>query len=281
MAIIRRIPWTRQPPPGTPINWRNPITRGLKFFATSNRGVPWEEVRNERGTFSSGSGIIEPTDRGLAMEQPLNTASAQIQFPKHDEIWSGLSEITIMVYAKNRKGLIASSGAEDPMAHSGGGADDPWNIRWAGTENWLSVVNTGTADYIDSITDALHETDGVDPRNWNILGATWGNNLLVGRVNRTKSSGTVTVGTMVVSGNAGNQIYIGNSTATGNNSWDGWVNFGAVWNRALSDAEWNSMVDYPWQLWQPRTQIIPTEVAADGVTFLPYFPKRPDVLLRM
>ena len=67
--------------------------------------------------------------------------------------------------------------------------------------------------------------------------------------------------------NADNVPRVGSANVGGTNSWNGWVSFAAFWDRALTDAEWNSMVDNPWALFKPETIYIGKPNKRRVVTF--------------
>ncbi len=262
--MMRRRVWTQQPPGGTPINWNNPICRGMQAVITFNRGMPYDEVYGVIGSLR-GNGKVVGTDKGMAYEGGLDNNDAA-EFPKNDNRYTGYSQCSAFALAKNRKTAIAATGAEFVFGHRGTG-DDPWAIDWdQGEDLGFSIDNTDDSSgnpIQDVIVDGLHVTAGAHPQTWNAVGGTWDGTTVTARVNRTKGAGTSCSGTMATESTSNNILRVGNTEST-SASWDGWVAIAVLWDRALSDAEWNSMSDNPWQIFKKRiSRFAITDVPSD------------------
>ena len=246
-----KVPWTKQPPAGTPLR-KDGVTRGLKMLVTFNRGVPYEEIVGEVGTFV-GAATIENTDMGRALQCGLDASDA-VTFAQISGQRSGFAKTTVLALAKNRKTAIGATGSENPASHAGTG-DDPWVISWAQDENVgfaVDTVDNGSSDAVsDSVVDGMPTYAAAN--KWNCLGGSYNGTTVHTRINKYKSPGAALTGTMV--DESQNQPTIGN--LTGDSSWDGWVALVALWDRDLADAEWNSLVDNPWQIFEPRTIFMP------------------------
>ena len=207
------------------------------------------------------SSFLTLADIGRVSEHPATTAGAMIQYPRHDDIHHELAAYTIMTYAKSRVATVAAN--ETPISHAGGGAD-PWQTARQSSDDWRCEVTSTTASYQDTVTDGLLSGGRNDPQRWNLMGGTWTDDLLIARINYDKGSGTATVGVTDNGLTANNQVHIGGDSTGSTATWDGWIAYGAMWDRALTDPEWNSVVKNPWSLFEPQTIWIP-EGAAAGV----------------
>jgi hypothetical protein len=247
--------WTKQPPAGAKIDWSNPITSGLKFFGSFHEGFPYEYVKQEHGIPGSAWRGMDPVDGVNAMTiNDLDGRSNAVEFPKHDEIYNGISECTIMCFTRNRNSTVASG--QRPFGHMGTG-NDPFYLSLGNDGNFVIFLLTTVSNY--SSVPADYTTDGVDADRWALWGGTWKNDTLTGRWQyRKDSSPTATSGVMAdVDTNTDNVPRLGSANVGGTNSWNGWVAFGAFWDRALTDVEWNAMVDNPWQIFEPREIQVP------------------------
>lgn len=239
------------------IDWTNPITKGLIWYADFSTGQPYEWIRGEAGYIETNS-KIEPgpeMSRPCYWGVPQQTDSLAI-FPKGDDRLNGLSEITLMSLAKNSSTSNAGGTNQTLMGHGGTGAD-PYKSDWQATHD-VRIWVYATAQYESVITDGLDVSAGENPQEWNLIGGTWGNDLLTARVNRRKDlTPTATTGTMQVDSAANQRPFVGGYSEVNDQGWGGWIAFSAIWNRELSDTEWNSMVDNPWQIFKSREVMVP------------------------
>jgi len=251
--------WDKQPPVGTPLDWTNPLTKGLKYCIHFSHGFPFDEVRGIRGVFNNNASVV-PTDKGLALQCAADTTDS-CYFPKDDPWITGWSEATFFALAKNRKD--AADSTERLIAHIGTG-DDPFSTGWIFNENTFQMVGTTSGILDDQLTDGLHPTSNAHPQNWNAIGGTWDGSTIINRVNSFEGSGTAQDGTLSVSGSANNQLYIGGVVpASGTAAWDGWVSIALIYDRSLSKAEWEALVDNPWQIFKPPPRFAFADVPDD------------------
>lgn len=254
------VPWQSQPPPGTPINLNHPLAHRLIWFAHFGRGVPFEEWFGEFGT--PGSSNLDPVANwmgAVAGSGVDDSNNASCDFVKHDELHVGISEITIMSLAWHRKTTMSGEPtSESTMSYTGTG-NDPWDVRW-GTDDdvdFLIEADSGNTTYQDNVTDALGPL-GENPQQWNLIGGTWRDNNLIGRVNRQVGPGTTSVGP-----NTGDASATNNPRLLGRQQgqalgWDGYVAFGAVWDRDIGEAAWLEFTKNPWLLFVPQQVFIDT-----------------------
>jgi hypothetical protein len=256
-----RIPWTSQPPVGYGVNWENPITRNLIWLAHFGRGVPYEETLGEMGTFSANANGLIREDGILAGDFPDGQTNGGCDWPQHPDRHSGHSALTIMCYAKRDNNTPNST--ESPMAYAGTGSD-AWDC---------SMAADGTLRFRFDITDVAQEatlSQGSlwDYSEWNIFGGTWESaDVQYARANKDKGSANNPAdGTNTANNAAGNNPRLGQRQNGATDSWFGQVAWGAVWSRALTDAEWNYIVDHPWELFAPQRVYAPVELISTGPT---------------
>lgn len=235
------------------INWKNPISRGLRHFYTFRRGIPWDEVLNEPGSYDGTESIVM-TDQGLA-HYSLGDLSNDVIFAKHDEIHGNLAGLTVMTRCKNTKDLTTDNfpDQEFPFSHAGAGIE-PWNLRYRnGTGNegdiQMSIYMAGPTQYTSTIEAG--STFGISPDTWQTWGGTWDGSNLTARhgLFLEDTSPASTTGTPVVDAGANYPRLGGPSNSS--QTFEGWVLFGAMWDRALTPAEWAAMVMNPAQLLKP------------------------------
>jgi hypothetical protein len=255
-----RIPWTRQPPAGTPIR-KDGVGEGLIWFAHFGRnGIPWEEYNNEGGVWSANN--LDGTHRSKIIdgmwvgEFPNDQTNGGVDFPQHMALASGHLELTAMCYAKHKQTVAAAS--ESCMAYAGTGSD-AWdcNLNTSGDWRWrFDIADVAqTATLVNGMDPA---SGGADPQKWNLLGGTWSNQLTTARVNKLKSTAVATAAGVNTANNAAdNDPRLGQRQNGATDSWDGYVAWGAVWSRDIGDGAWDALVDNPWLLFEPQVIWIP------------------------
>ena len=236
----RIVPATSQPKgKAYGVNWNNPITEGLIFLMDPHQ----QGVNLVDGVVPAQSNGATFKDSGsyFAFQGELNGS----EFLDYGDRYDGMPTLTVLALAKNRKDAIAATGLESIISKSGSG-DDPYQVLWGQDENYHFSVDTTDNNTSDAISDIIIDglSAGQTPADqWNVLGGTYDGSTVLARINKVKGSGSAATGS--VAPETLNSFTIGlGGTAT----WDGWIATGAVWERALSDDEWNSLVDNPWQL---------------------------------
>ena len=167
-----------------------------------------------------------------------------------------------MALARN-KSASAPAANNCPFGHGGTGID-PWRIDWRSSEDIrLQLRDSVGTNYNSSVTDGMGNSAGIyNAQNWNLMGGTFNGTTMHARINYIKDeTGTSFTDVLGSDTDSGNRPHIGNASSGGTNSWNGWVSMVAVWNRALSDAEWNSMVINPWQPLKSRSVLILLAIA--------------------
>jgi hypothetical protein len=245
-VVTQRIPWTEQPPPGTPLDTQHPLYQHLIFFADFKDGAPFEHISQEYGVYNINAIGHAIEDIGIVGQFDDGQNDGGADFVKHDELHDGLAQVTSMSYAKRNNDSINST--ESTMAYAGSGSD-PWDISIAADGDLrfrIEILDTKS-------TDELTQSAGdYDLSEWNIMGGTWDGTTVVARANKVWGSGTASdTGTLSAGSAATNNPRLGQRQNGATDSWYGWVAFGAVWNIDIGDDWWSSLSDNPWQLYEP------------------------------
>ena len=260
---FRRVPWTSKPPINTPIDWSNPITRLLKRFVVFDEGgVAYDAVQKQRGVPQANYGGTVNTIYGTALNC-LDATGTQV--PEFTGEWGVISDyattgLTGMFLARSNK-----AGARTNQEFLGGsetaGTNDIWNSRVlvGGGPNFTLYVSGSPVG-----SNGTYPT-GKDSQDWLYYGGTYdpASNESICKVSSTPYDMAVdatpaTPGTLET-GDSSTYFSIG-SLGSSSNSWDGEIVFGAEWLRPLTDEEWNSMVENPWQVFEPRLEPMYTDV---------------------
>jgi len=243
------------------INWKNPITRGLQLFGSMHTGYPIDYVTNRPGEFQSLTRAIEPVDDKLALRtEEFDAATASIVFPKNDNYITGATALTVMVYTKNFNSTSNSN--QQVFAYIGTG-DDPFYIRLGSAGTFQFRIWTDTPDNFTN-SGLNNVSDDIAIEDWLIWGGTWGNDSLTVRAEKKKdNTPNATTGALLAPDpDSENRPRVGAGIGGGTDSWKGWTAFAAIWTRELSDVEWNSMVDNPWQLLKSRKVFLTAPIVA-------------------
>ena len=255
-----RIPWTEQPPPGTPLDEEHPLYQHLIFFADFKDGAPFEHVSQEYGVYNINAIGQAIEDIGIVGQFDDGQNNGGADFVKHDELHGGLAQVTVMSYAKRNNDLINST--ESTMAYAGSGSD-PWDISIAPDGDLRFRIEILDTKSIDELTQSA---GGYDLSEWNIMGGTWDGTTIVARANKVWGSGTASdTGTLTAGSASTNNPRLGQRQNGATDSWYGWVAFGAVWSVDIGDDWWSSLSDNPWQLYKPM-EIPNFNADSSGVT---------------
>ena len=145
--IVILKPWTRQPPAGTPIDWSNPLARGLCFFAPADQ-FGTDAVSGERPKVSG---------------SPSNTRITQMIFADKPQI-SGWVFDTKGTSEGSSNGWYFGDGIKDGTFPRGfkakaDGADGVTTMSWAQWDNksvqWTALFGVmwgGTPHYQGALT---------------------------------------------------------------------------------------------------------------------------------
>ena len=242
MSFLRSIPWTRQPPHPVPIDWGNPLTRGLKrvVVPTSNS----ELVTGEALTIDAATVNRSTGKGGKSYFSNTATASTGISFSK----WTNTTTAGSAVIVQKRKGTgdnewleLGKFDTADHFTFGGVVYSDPfWNGRW------INGVSIPTGKLVTDLhTIGLSVIDGAQIATWD--GAPWHTNTL--------TLSFVMPATL-------------RFLASVTNGFDGDMYGVFLWERALSAAELKKIGQNPWQMFVPQKRMLVSPApaaAASGV----------------
>lgn len=213
----RRAPWTRQPPTGTPIDWGNPLTRGIANAWSLGYDAAASQIDNQAPIVTTPYGL----GADLSGSAVVSLGSA---------LGAG-SAVTLAVLAYNISGTPASVFTTANVGIYYGAGGSSW---------WLSA-NGSTLVAVNSIASptsaaAIFSMDAVS-------GAATG--LLAPLVNNSPIPGVASGATPTAYASSPLTL---NSGGSGIN---GAVAQAIAWRRSLSATEQSSWIRNPWQLWLP------------------------------
>ena len=237
--------WTKQPPANTPLDWSNPLTKGIDWaynFAAGVTGAP-----------SQGKNIITPdivdftdsvsnTGRWGFVRHMVTSESATDRWDSKYIASYQTGDMTVMVLCR-----FPTGATQGTIISQREGANQNWQLYW--DTNDLTWRGVGLA----SIGTGAYEAD-----TWMMIGAycngsdTWGykNGVQLG-----------TSGIYVNSPSTARPISIGHRWDTyPTAAYEGTMHaaLAVIWRRQLSAAEHISFAADPWQVFQPQRIIVPT-----------------------
>lgn len=236
---------SRQPPANTPLDWSNPLTKGIDWaynFATGVTGAP-----------SQGKNIITPdivdftdsvsnTGQWGFVRHMVTSESATDRWDSKYIASYQTGDMTVMVLCR-----FPTGATQGTIISQREGANQNWQLYW--DTNDLTWRGVGLA----SIGTGAYEAD-----TWMMIGAycngsdTWGykNGVQLG-----------TSGIYVNSPSTARPISIGHRWDTyPTAAYEGTMHvaLAVIWRRQLSAAEHISFAADPWQVFQPQRIIVPT-----------------------
>ena len=242
--VVHRVPWTRQPQFPVPIDWGNPITRGLQV-AMLPASRPVDLAGNNLLTYDTGVTYQDdPNGRGFLFDGATN----------------GISTVGIAPSAYTMFGLVNQNalGAAKGVISIGSGSAYTGQLR-ADSADWSYYHSTAGGG-----TDILASDPGtVVVGKLTAIAGTWDglNGIKLYRAGVLRASSTVITGRPVSYLKVGLQ-------------WAGSIYVALLWSRALTAIEHVSLAANPWQvflgqsrrIWTPTATGIPTLSAS---TFKP------------
>ncbi len=223
--------------------WRRPflsLCNGLVGYWPLHEGggntVTDLSGNGNNGTLSTGQSW-ESTAKGYAVSGGLDTADA-ITVPHSLEL-VGMPGLTLAIWAKNNKSSISTTGIEQMVGKAGSG-DDSYALYWEQNENvTFATYDIGNDDVYATATDALTDDE------WHFWTATYDGALM--RLykdgvflNSAAQTGSIYSGT--------HDLTIGGDGF--DDSWDGFIQHAAIWNRALNTSEIKSLYADPHQMFR-------------------------------
>lgn len=257
MSIVRRVPWTRKPPNGTPLDWGNPLTARL-MAAIQSDGV---DVAINRPPTSITGTRLAPAYSGLmrGFGATYGVGSTDAILTANTAV-APAGQTTLAVYQCNGAGgggfgRLFQKGANTSYSHLlGVGGAGLWMARYvtAGAVSQNVSIPRGT-DGVPHVI--IYTSDGLvggAPPASGVAGYLDG-------VLQTLSTGS----SSGVSGQDAAPYYVGNRSDAAR-AWDGWIGLVLVWARVLVPAEIEALSKNPWQVYEPRKVLIGVPSAGAG-----------------
>lgn len=267
--IIRKIPWTRQPPFGVPLDRNHPAFQGLILAYCFNEGgntaIDLAAIE-AAGRPNPNIGLTEsPTpmvgrywatnEGGLAWDWDASLGegdptflldympNARIQF------FAGDGYSRLLVAEINPVGTNPGLWRTGPTGEGGS-----WDIIESTTDyTMFQVSNTGIWDATDTIP----------------MSRDYGAHLLTFEDGGTTSiyengSLLATKASPVTSFGGSDRVHTLNGQFSEDRGFNGTWNLLVLWRKGLNDSLAQSLSANPWQIFQPRTIYIPVDVTAAG-----------------
>ena len=260
-VITFRKPWTKQPPADVGIDSANAITRGLRWITLAGQDYSRELIKGYAPDSFWQTGAVHRACRyGPALEHDIGSVGyAQYQNGTQGDsrLPAGSSGATWLLWATYNLDQGVSNGPI--FSNSGGGPITTGQFSTARNQNdaFTAELNTTVSNYTagSSVGDrTILKGDGILAMS----GGVWANDELICIVNDFRSAPTATSGT----------IY---DMASNRYAYLGWIQdqdhvshilMAAIWDRALSEGELQSLQTNPWQIFKPETVMVP---AGDAV----------------
>lgn len=254
--------WTHTPPAGTQIDWSNPITADLQILGDFIDGWPVNRVTQEVGSIGDGSPYVTAHEIGMvAHVDEAGSPNDIFVLPKIDHAVVGRNAVTFLALVRSDSNPVAVDGYAFGYAGTG---FDPFFIGESSTDDVEGRITVDGTVYADVLTDGILNGPG-RADVFHVIAGKWSSsaNTLYTYCNKVKSGGTATGGGSVLSGDVStnNRPTLGSNHPTAGSPYTGLIAYCAQWSRELSDDEIYSLVDNPFQLYQPQRTFIPIEFA--------------------
>ena len=270
VGVRRRLPdtrilevpevWTKQPPPRTPIDWENPITEGIIRAITPTPGIFAYNAANKFIMQQSGSSFqnvkFEPTPYGLARIGDNSATQKTDDYSVDDPISNYLTkEVSMLAFFKliNQGSGITLAGEQGTFGHV---------MHFTKTNiptYWRFLVSTNDSGTVSGVVESL-DNDDVEP----VAGGYY---ILIGTFSRLTGIMNLTARRVDTGGreeyqSTGQDIaddFVGIELCEWGTHEDSAVLEYVVWNRVLSKAERDLLVDNPWQIFKKDNIHVPIE----------------------
>lgn len=263
-AIVRQIPWTRQPQGAVQIDWSNPISKGLVVETGGHR---YTGVRLMDGTVNqatnTGSGVsLAHTQYGKALKFDGTQANGAASFGDIARGDDGYTKASWQVFFKNDV-----STAESKIFAKWGSTQGSWlistNGSGTGVQSWVVAAdNNGLTLFSAS---SVFSATGWNNAVFVWRGGTTVNDvsLFVNGVDKSASISLVLAGpSAMINGDSNVQIGIGND----GNPMNGKVVVARMWKRALSLTEARALSLDPWSILKPATRTLGAVISGVSIS---------------
>ena len=242
---------TRQPQYLAPVDWGNPITRGLAFVQLGAAVFPVSKWTV--GSLQSGA-VVTSSPAGVGFG---NTSSPN-PIRTFDPVLSSSAVFSAFAVASTDPSAAATQAIFD----SDGGLGSRF-FQFRMNSNTLECIrfNTGGTPFF-ATTPAIGNEIWLSGLR---AGIVCNNAEFSVFANGTKTAGTSITGTPTADDSVA--WWLGNYRGAGGNPWRGSLPLVAIWDRVLSDAEFASLNANPWQIFQaPRRALFAPSAAGGDVS---------------
>lgn len=249
-AIIK-VPWTKQPPAGTKIDWNNPLTKGLiSVFRPHNDGL--RDVINDV-VMSAGAGdpsaSVGVSGRSVRLDQ---TTDYIVGPDNHPSLVRPANAVTVWTLSHHHSTMVNDANRSF-FRYERPGFWNSYGLEVNSLREFSMFVNNGSRTPVTLPTGEFTAQPWVVSGKWSTgedceinawkLGGT-------ARQTGTGSLGTVT-GPITYDGGANESMYCGGDTVTGGDI-DADIYLGLVFDRKITDVEDILLAQNPWQIFKPR-----------------------------
>lgn len=272
-AEIER-PWTKQPPPGTPLNWDHPAMKYAIFLRDGHSKrelLTGQMPTNSTATGDSGADPGRAKDRykGVDYTGVLADVDVYTENTVVTDKFDGLSELSIMAVV-NADTLTAGTDEQRYFHMPGSTGAHNVSMFYLDTKV-LSAAQRACAGFIDqdpAVTGAFVADVVFEPNKTYSIGGRYQSGQVqwchlwapdIGHHNGTSS------GTPIATLDTNRPIWVGGRTDAGEDKTDGVVIFLAAFNKFLPQSMMESLLENPWQLYEPRK----IRIGSQGITPTP------------
>ena len=268
--MARRRVWTTQPPPGTPIDWGNPLAQELRFALPGNSTM--DAAGGRRLSYVGTQNPMVPVSQGISTywnndESAFVARDTQLEPPVASWAVFGQRAGGVNSYVRPL-GKTWSNGTSAPYVSY----DFEWNSGGTGQDAIATNISPN-----GSLYGTTPATFGNTQVPFTAVG-TYDNQELIlyfqgNAVASLGVSGPITYDTS----SAGNLIVSGSSSAAAANQWNGYLFLCAVWGRPLQPQEVAQFNRNPWQIFHRRQRFY--SIAASTGSVFTASPTMPDAIV--
>jgi len=240
---------TTQPPVGTPIDWSNPITKGLRWVTLPGENFGKEIVSGNVPSVT-GTGLSFGVNKGGPCLIPDGSNTGYLNYSGaqgNSKIPAGSTECSVLIWAAYNNDAGANNNATFSNSGGGGLASGQFSVQRNQNDSFQIQINTTVTTYSASSPagdESMMRGDGA----LQMVGGVWGDDLVTVIVNKYRNS-TATSGTIYDMSSSRWPFLGWNATSADyNNS----VHLAAFWDRKLTEGELQALNDNPWQIFKPK-----------------------------
>jgi len=260
--------FTNQPQYPAQVNWGNPITRGL--IVAINPGGGMVEAVTRRVITDRHIG----TDLDVSVEGERFRTNAVSEYARIPSIPGSMRPALAasIFWMGEYLGASTNSAMLFGLNHNANGDAVPYVSvtlkRGTAFLDDLLQINDGTTSRNVAVTQARPTTGRVKMLGRTITGTQNVQRRIVG-VADYNASATWTYSAIAYG--AGAELAIGDPLTLAARNANASMAVGYIWDRYITDAERQSVMDFPWQIWQAPGRIFPISDAAAASGFKPYW----------